>query len=707
MAEFTEDDLNKVKAFVELFGDSTPLISKAFRNSVKESSDFQKEIKKLNKEVARGTQGYKDQINKIKELEDAIDELEETTTEANKSTNEARRATLLKMREDLKAKAAVQGFQEGIRDATKGMSKQFLEGAGDFVKNLQNGSNANELSADILRGGVDVAAAGAKGLGQAAETSGQMMMLFGGRYVKIAGAALEGLGIATDKSSDAIAKFIKFGIDVLSKEVDRTIKAFDTISTTGAAFTNGLTGMRDAAGNSQLTVEQFAKVLSTNTQNISETGLGYTETLNKLSKVQATFGKGIGSTRDQLQKLGFSFEDQANLTLEIMNNMRRAGTLGTATDTMIRDQTREYAENLRVIAAITGEDAKKRMEEAKKSMQNTAIQAKILEMQEKNPEAYAKLQAQLATMPAEMQKAYLQKIGLGAIVDPVSAVMMARVPAMRSALDANQAVLEDATKNATDAENEAGRQRGIIAKNMRDNIDQLSIFGKVGLAGLPGLASDTGTAFGSMFDQLQGQTEDTNKLARDGVVAQMKAQDKLTNGMMKGAQAAQDLAINIQNKLLPMLGDYVEYTGKILGALDDQISGGKSKGPSFTERLGRGFKGIAEMGGAAIMLGATEGLGAVPAYALGAMGVNDLVGAFDSEGMSDGGIAKGPKSGYPTTLHGTEAVVPLPDGKTIPVNMDTGALTSAVNQQSGILTEILRAMRDNNTLTSGILQHSM
>ena len=36
-------------------------------------------------------------------------------------------------------------------------------------------------------------------------------------------------------------------------------------------------------------------------------------------------------------------------------------------------------------------------------------------------------------------------------------------------------------------------------------------------------------------------------------------------------------------------------------------------------------------------------------------------------GFSGGGIAKGPTSGYPVTLHGTEAVVPLPDGKTIPV----------------------------------------
>jgi hypothetical protein len=76
-------------------------------------------------------------------------------------------------------------------------------------------------------------------------------------------------------------------------------------------------------------------------------------------------------------------------------------------------------------------------------------------------------------------------------------------------------------------------------------------------------------------------------------------------------------------------------------------------------------------------------------------------------GFDDGGIAEGPKSGYPATLHGTEAVVPLSDNRSIPVSMDTGALTAAVHQQSGILTEILRTMRDTNSLTSGILQHSM
>lgn len=42
-------------------------------------------------------------------------------------------------------------------------------------------------------------------------------------------------------------------------------------------------------------------------------------------------------------------------------------------------------------------------------------------------------------------------------------------------------------------------------------------------------------------------------------------------------------------------------------------------------------------------------------------------------GYSTGGIAKGAKSGYPAMLHGTEAIVPLPNGKSIPVHMKGGA----------------------------------
>ena len=45
---------------------------------------------------------------------------------------------------------------------------------------------------------------------------------------------------------------------------------------------------------------------------------------------------------------------------------------------------------------------------------------------------------------------------------------------------------------------------------------------------------------------------------------------------------------------------------------------------------------------------------------------------------STGGIARGPQAGYPAILHGNEAVVPLPNGNKIPVEMRGGANTNNI-----------------------------
>jgi hypothetical protein len=49
--------------------------------------------------------------------------------------------------------------------------------------------------------------------------------------------------------------------------------------------------------------------------------------------------------------------------------------------------------------------------------------------------------------------------------------------------------------------------------------------------------------------------------------------------------------------------------------------------------------------------------------------------------MRDGGIAKGPDSGYPATLHGTEAVIPLKNGA-VPVSLDLTNSRMFKNMQS-------------------------
>ena len=66
----------------------------------------------------------------------------------------------------------------------------------------------------------------------------------------------------------------------------------------------------------------------------------------------------------------------------------------------------------------------------------------------------------------------------------------------------------------------------------------------------------------------------------------------------------------------------------------------------------------------------------------------------------EGGTFSGPDSGYPATLHGDEAVVPLPDGRNIPVKMDVTELVSK-------LEELISVAKDHRDTSEKILSASV
>ncbi len=80
-------------------------------------------------------------------------------------------------------------------------------------------------------------------------------------------------------------------------------------------------------------------------------------------------------------------------------------------------------------------------------------------------------------------------------------------------------------------------------------------------------------------------------------------------------------------------------------------------------------------------------------------------------GAANGGILSGPKSGYTATLHGTEAVVPLPDGNSIPVSMaGAGASTeeqlSMMQQQISRFDDMIQLLVTQNNISNRILSAS-
>jgi hypothetical protein len=80
-------------------------------------------------------------------------------------------------------------------------------------------------------------------------------------------------------------------------------------------------------------------------------------------------------------------------------------------------------------------------------------------------------------------------------------------------------------------------------------------------------------------------------------------------------------------------------------------------------------------------------------------------------GYRFGGIASGPKSGYMAVLHGTEAVIPMPNGQSIKVDMPDFAdgikrQMDVMSAQLHRLDDLVQIMRNQNAISSKILQVS-
>lgn len=120
------------------------------------------------------------------------------------------------------------------------------------------------------------------------------------------------------------------------------------------------------------------------------------------------------------------------------------------------------------------------------------------------------------------------------------------------------------------------------------------------------------------------------------------------------------------------------FETSMTSAIEGIITGTMSLKDAFksvaTSILGALAKMISQMIVFRIMSSMFPGMTQAPSYSMMEMVPKGRYGGVMSDGKKApgyavGGVAKGPQSGYPAILHGTEAVVPLPNGKSIPVDM--------------------------------------
>ena len=163
----------------------------------------------------------------------------------------------------------------------------------------------------------------------------------------------------------------------------------------------------------------------------------------------------------------------------------------------------------------------------------------------------------------------------------------------------------------------------------------------------------------------------------------------LITGTMTVKQAFASMAQSILQQLARIIAEML--TMRVLAAMFAPTIGGNSAVNSAGMPV---HSGAPNAGANA----AVRGFGG-PNYSLTGLPSNRYGGVMGPNGKkmtgySVGGIAKGPNAGYPVMMHGTEAIVPLPNGKSIPVEMK-GSGASQINQIT------VNVSSDGQTTTEG------
>tara|TARA_Y100000114_G_scaffold112438_1_gene106195 strand:+ start:1744 stop:4977 length:3234 start_codon:yes stop_codon:yes gene_type:complete len=161
----------------------------------------------------------------------------------------------------------------------------------------------------------------------------------------------------------------------------------------------------------------------------------------------------------------------------------------------------------------------------------------------------------------------------------------------------------------------------------------------------------------------------------------------LTNKLEQAKAAAKNLndELNFGNRLLTTVAGTFESS--MTSAIEGLITGTKSLKEAFADMARSILAAIARMIAEMIAFRIVSSImGSFMSAPMGTPGASAAPHAYTDysgfvryggvmsegkkvAGYAVGGIARGPQAGYPALLHGTEAIVPLPNGKSIPVDM--------------------------------------
>jgi hypothetical protein len=658
MADFSSDELKQ--ALKDALKESGRRIDieddlEKFKNAVERNKNT---MGGLFGAMVKGQRVFKDMTQEMEELDEQLEKLKDQTGEVV----DEQRDELIEKKKLVKSLHEQTLQQKLLIDSISGTTKALgnLAGSvgsiavktlGGFASGLQSGASAFSLAGGLMEGAMDAANAGAQTVAGGMGAVGSTMMMSTNPRLKALGLVATVAGVAIGGLANAATSLGKMYVNFMVKQLEMTVESFQKMSTVGALFTDGMDGMYRAATNAGFTIAQLSNIMAKNAPTFAESGLSLAGAVQMVGRVGAVM-KNTGITTNLL-RLGYAYEEHGALIADVMANLRRANSDILKDPAGIAKAVDQYATNLRVIASLTGEDARKKVEEARQQSANVAFRAKLMELDKKAPGTYQNTLLAMSTMSDVMRQSVMEQILFGGVINQAGAVIAATsqgfAGGVRSSADAIVSGSIATEKGLKAAQSDQGKFNDMFREEMYK-------FTSIGIAGMTGAMTEINAAISKQINVTDAISEKGVAAAQEAAKKQREANGELSEAVITAAKMAQQFAVDLQNKVLPELSRFALYSVAIMGALDDAIkefykSIGKEvdEGPSFWER----FKELA------VGYGTTMGLTGMAMAAPG--GVTAPVGGLIGLGVGVTGAAV--QAGYETLFKSksTRSTSPIPE----------------------------------------------
>ena len=349
-------------------------------------------------------------------------------------------------------------------------------------------------------------------------------------------------------------------IDIVVQSMENLANTFFSVSKAGGVFGGGMNDLADLAKSAGLSVGAFGKLITENSEALAKSGLSISGATRTAARILSSGGEQL---RTSLFGLGYNLDEHAGVVAQAMSNMTAAGDPFRSSTPETVAATTELAKNMRLMANYTGEDLKRKQEEANQYKRYLTLQRVLLNME---PTQRQNFMQKFSLLTEQEKKNAMDVMEFGQIINRTGAAM-----AGSNAEYADyQRNLINSLMNSTTNVEQFERERAAILPGLIQGLAQDRTFAAAQVAGIGGVAGSVAQGLGDIGYLLGTRTIPGLENASNEIGQASKGVTGLTETTYIAAKAMMDLKIRLEQeafKLAPMFNEIFASMTSLISAI--------------------------------------------------------------------------------------------------------------------------------------------